>query len=630
MCVPLGSGVGLSMLAEFDTFVHGMMTTNAVRIFSIVVAASLFTSLHAVPRNLGVPPEVIVSSHATVSGSERDGRVLSVANSPGTQTMGSDGIPVVNGVRVRETEAQRNEPVWRNARVIGGQLFPNDQDPATVFHRTSGVATLKQGAKVAKSLRQGRILSHSVEEKNIPLYKRLSTLPPHYYRDYYKSEQEKSSPSDSFSPMVGITVLDKSPSSLESNEILDSSNVIRVVKPKRKTQKEYKAYSDAQLSTQAKHTYTKSVSGVVNRVATAATTVRPINHHKDSRKHFKHRVHQVQSHGQVRFPSDNTHSKDGHILSPGSYQLPSAAAQFQDSVDPFSGRPVDPNQFKIKQMAFQSVPGGPIVNIPVPIPHKQQPKPIRRFSWMEAFGLDRLFGGNRRADAFPSQQQSSSSLLAGSNGYTEYEYESPSLYDTLTSPIRRIGEAVLEMIRPLRSPALALEDYPQQLDNKQGTVADPGEALLVGGLVVGAGVMASVGSLLYANTVTNDTHYIIGRRRRSLSDLDGDDMVETILRQLDASQQLFLGQIQEHGLDKWTSKECAKRIYCEFMMSREPQLRQELSDRVTSFLSYLDDGSEDGWMKQARLLHSSLSSGSCRQFACSGHSTSGTPTALPL
>ncbi|XP_053669934.1 uncharacterized protein LOC128720294 [Anopheles nili] len=68
-----------------------------------------------------VPPPVVISSDPVyMKGGQAPKRARSM------QEIGADGIPVVHGVRVPDDEADRRQ-VWRNARVINGELVPYEK-----------------------------------------------------------------------------------------------------------------------------------------------------------------------------------------------------------------------------------------------------------------------------------------------------------------------------------------------------------------------------------------------------------------------------------------------------------------------------------------------------------------------
>ncbi|XP_041763996.1 uncharacterized protein LOC121589286 [Anopheles merus] len=72
-----------------------------------------------------VPPPVVISSDPVYM---KDGGAVKTTHKRGRsmQEIGADGIPVVHGIRVPDDESDKRQ-VWRNARVINGELVPYEK-----------------------------------------------------------------------------------------------------------------------------------------------------------------------------------------------------------------------------------------------------------------------------------------------------------------------------------------------------------------------------------------------------------------------------------------------------------------------------------------------------------------------
>ena len=627
-----------------------------------------------------VPAEVVVSSDpAYVKGSRAD-RVLSGNAKKGITVLGDDGVPVVYGVRVHETEEERSEPMWRNARVIGNKLFRNDETPPPLPTLPQAAALeAKPTAEAAAPVRQGRVLNYGSGAQFGFNRAKTSTLPPFYYQSYYDNEQRPTAATAgggyqyagqqngkgqglSVVQAPNVTAATQRPAS-QQYPGLNRQNSFYTTTPRQPepttTVPVYKAFLDSNFRQPArpqssktkypysperklKHSYSPSTqSDVYYSLEPQTPTVsysgagaqsgaqqetqpqtgfgpfqRPTSTRQQSAgssSQFEHRFQSVpsKSSGGFRFPSSGSGSATerpaGQILSPGSYNLPQAATDFQDTVDPFSGRPVNPDQFQIKQMAFQSVPGGPIVNIPVPIPNGQKTKkPVRKQKRPFSF-LSNLFGTSKRPakdrySSSPTQASAPSALAPTAPAYYDNDpylydengFRKPTLYDTLTDPIRKLGENVIEFTRPVTQP---FRDATERLSEELGlssphptdVAADKqaggDEALLVGGLVAGAGALAGLSFIAYVNTVDNNTHYIIGRRRRSLDEPGVTGLLENLVEGEDSMRAQFLQRLQKEGFQRWSHAPCAKRIFCDFMAEQDSDTVTRVARRVTTFLS---------------------------------------------
>uniref|UniRef100_A0A182IQP5 Uncharacterized protein n=1 Tax=Anopheles atroparvus TaxID=41427 RepID=A0A182IQP5_ANOAO len=74
-----------------------------------------------------VPPPVVVSSDPVYMKDSVNGKASTPAKrGRSMQEIGPDGIPVVHGIRVPDDESDRRQ-VWRNARVINGELVPYEK-----------------------------------------------------------------------------------------------------------------------------------------------------------------------------------------------------------------------------------------------------------------------------------------------------------------------------------------------------------------------------------------------------------------------------------------------------------------------------------------------------------------------
>ncbi|KAF0309165.1 hypothetical protein FJT64_019695 [Amphibalanus amphitrite] len=657
---------------------------------ALLAATATTSAAAAAAGQIQVPAEVVVSSDtAFVKGNNRADRLLTGNAKKGITVVGDDGVPVVYGVRVHETEEERNEPMWRNARVIGNKLFRNDEAPPPLPAPPQATALeSKPATETASSVRQGRILSYSSGAQFGFNRVKTTTQPPFNYQSYYGSKQRPTAATANSgyqysghskgqglnvvqAPSVatptrrsssnrypgfnrqsgGYTTTPREPEVTTTVPVYQAFFDTNFNEPvRRQSSKPEHSYSPERRlqysyspSTQSDVYYSadpqaptasypgNSAQADVSHGNQAQTGFGPFQRPTNTRQQhgsqpqhgsqfehgsqfkqgsqFEHRFQSVpsKSSGGFRFPSSSSGSATerpaGQILSPGSYNLPQAAADFQDTVDPFSGRPVNPDQFKIKQMAFQSIPGGPIVNIPVPIPNGQQTKkPVLRKKRPFSF-LSNLFGSTSRKDRFPgSPTQASAPSAPASTApayynndpylYDENGFRKPTLYDTITDPIRKLGENVIEFTRPVTQPFRDATDrlkeelgFSAPTDQPADKQAGGEEALLVGGLVAGAGALAGLSVLVYANTVDNNTHYIIGRRRRSLDEPGVTGLLENLVEAEDHLRAQFLERLRDEGFQRWSQGPCAKRIFCDFMTQQDSDTVTSVASRVTTFLS---------------------------------------------
>ncbi|XP_049537544.1 uncharacterized protein LOC125952235 [Anopheles darlingi] len=73
-----------------------------------------------------VPPPVVISSDPVYMKDNNGGTTKAVKRGRSMQEIGPDGIPVVHGIRVPDDESDKRQ-VWRNARVINGELVPYEK-----------------------------------------------------------------------------------------------------------------------------------------------------------------------------------------------------------------------------------------------------------------------------------------------------------------------------------------------------------------------------------------------------------------------------------------------------------------------------------------------------------------------
>uniref|UniRef100_A0A182P997 Uncharacterized protein n=1 Tax=Anopheles epiroticus TaxID=199890 RepID=A0A182P997_9DIPT len=83
-----------------------------------------------------VPPPVVISSDPVYM---KDNGAAKTAHKRGRalQEIGADGIPVVHGIRVPDDESDKRQ-VWRNARVINGELVPYEKGHVPTKLENSG------------------------------------------------------------------------------------------------------------------------------------------------------------------------------------------------------------------------------------------------------------------------------------------------------------------------------------------------------------------------------------------------------------------------------------------------------------------------------------------------------------
>uniref|UniRef100_A0A182SA44 Uncharacterized protein n=1 Tax=Anopheles maculatus TaxID=74869 RepID=A0A182SA44_9DIPT len=82
-----------------------------------------------------VPPPVVISSDPVYM--KDNGAVKTHKRGRSMQEIGADGIPVVHGIRVPDDESDKRQ-VWRNARVINGELVPYEKGHVPTKLENSG------------------------------------------------------------------------------------------------------------------------------------------------------------------------------------------------------------------------------------------------------------------------------------------------------------------------------------------------------------------------------------------------------------------------------------------------------------------------------------------------------------
>ncbi|XP_046384469.1 uncharacterized protein LOC124154658 [Ischnura elegans] len=161
----------------------------------------------------------------------------------------------------------------------------------------------------------------------------------------------------------------------------------------------------------------------------------------------------------------------------------------------------------------------------------------------------------------------------------------------------------------------------------------PALGIMAGGAALGLGAVAvgrfvdhtSKSSVVYADVnddigapLDDDARSSGQRRRRSVNGLgESGESDENFLDRLEVRHEAVMSKLQQYGVDAWKETPCAKRIFCDVMTQQPEDTVVLMEKRMSTFLSLIHPSVAQGVSMHLGDVMDAVRRGDCSAFACS-------------